>query len=45
MLSQAPGPDVCLARTHGPPQCYLLCVPLWSFVLFVVKKRWQSCVR
>ena len=36
MPLQAPGPDVCLARTHGPPSASCLCVPLWFFVFFVI---------
>ena len=39
------GSYVRLARTYGPPQCHLLCVSLWIFVLFVVRILWQSCVR
>ena len=40
---QAPGPDVRLARTHGPGACIACFV---SFVSLVISKtRWQSCVR
>ena len=57
MPLQAPGPDVRLARTHGPPSCVVLCVSLWFFVFLAVeglalwactvisKIFWQSCVR
>ena len=42
MSLQAPGPDVRLVRTHGPPLRRLFV----SFVSFAIPKtHWQSCRR